>query len=80
MSDGVAAAASITKALYVYLCIYSFWRFYSRWQLQRAVAERSHLVFLVVFYLMIAVVFFILFTSLYIYTLSRSRKQPRWQW
>ncbi|DBA80194.1 TPA: hypothetical protein ACH3X2_007658 [Trebouxia sp. C0005] len=58
----------------------SFWRFYSRWQLQRAIAERSHIVFLVVFYLMVAVIFFILCVCLYIYSLTRSRKQPRWQW
>ncbi|DBB01294.1 TPA: hypothetical protein ACH3X3_011692 [Trebouxia sp. C0006] len=58
----------------------SFWRFYTRWQLQRAIAERSHIVFLVVFYLMVAVVFFILCVCLYIYSLTRSRKQPRWQW
>jgi len=62
------------------LCQCSFWRFYSRWQLQRAIAERSHIVFLVVFYLMVAVVFFILCVCLYIHSLTRSRKQPKWQW
>ena len=75
----VAAFLPPNRALKRCACC-SWWRFYSRWQLQRAIAERNHTVFLAVFYLMVALVFFILAVCVYIHWLTRSRKKPKWQW
>ena len=75
-------AASCRKPGFAQLgaCFCSWWRFYSRWQLQRAIAERSHLVFMVVFYLMTAFILGILGGSVYLYFMHKSRKKMKWQW
>lgn len=61
-----------------YIC--SWWRFYSRWQLQRAIAQRNYTVFIVVFYIMTAFVIGILGGCIYLYFLHKSRRKMKWQW
>ena len=70
--------AVVSRRSSCYVC--RFWSFYSRFQLQRAITERSFTVFLLFFYIMIVIVVGIVGACAWLHIFNKQHKRMKWQW